>query len=236
MCFGINLLDMSPPIVASRKDLSHCDLFLCSKKFIISVIYNSYHLHNQCFLWHELSKITTLHLPWLILGNFDAILARHERRVGFFSSYIRKARSFLNFVESNNLLDLKYSSSQFTWSNNQSGSARRWARLDRCLVNVEWNSFFISYNLKHLSCAFSDHSPLLLFVCIQSFQNHKIFRFENFWLDYVGCHSAVHEAWCFSPHGNPMQAFSHSRFNLNAWSRSRLSSIVSALVQTEMDI
>lgn len=41
---------------------------------------------------------------------------------------------FLNFIEDNNLLDLHYISPNFTWCNNQSGTARHWARLDRCLA------------------------------------------------------------------------------------------------------
>lgn len=110
-------------------------------------------------MWHELSKLAVLHLPWLIFGDFSAILANHEHKGGTFSYYIHKFQGFLDFVERNNLLELKNSGSHFTWFNNQAGTARRWNRLDRCLVNMEWNSFFNSYNLKHLNRAFSTIPP-----------------------------------------------------------------------------
>lgn len=66
------------------------------------------------------------------------------------------------------------------------------------------------------------------------------FKFENFWLNYVGHHSVINEAWGLSLHGNPMQVFTHllsrSRFKLNAWSRSGLCSIDSALARIGLDI
>lgn len=130
-------------------------------------------------------KLSTLHLPWLFLGDFNAILARHKHKGGSFYYHIHKAQGILDFAERNNLLDLKNSGSIFTWCNNQAGTAYQWAILDRCLINLEWNAFFKFYNLKHLSPTFYDHSPLSLFFSIQPFQKHKFFHFENFWLDYV---------------------------------------------------
>lgn len=66
------------------------------------------------------------------------------------------------------------------------------------------------------------------------------FKFENFWLNYVGHHSVINEAWGLSLHGNPIQVFTHllsrSRFKLNAWSRSGLCSIDSALARIGLDI
>lgn len=64
--------------------------------------------------------------------------------------YDTKACFFKNFVDSNNLFDLVFSSPSFTWCNNQTGSARYWARLYHCLVNMEWSNTARNYNLQHL--------------------------------------------------------------------------------------
>lgn len=59
-------------------------------------------------------------------------------------------------------MDLNFSGPAFTWCNNQLGLARRWARLDRGLVNSSWLDKFSSYSLKHLPRLFSDHAPFYL--------------------------------------------------------------------------
>lgn len=104
-------------------------------------------------MWHELFKITHLRLPWLILGDFNIVLSRNEFNGGNFSYYDRKACSFKEFVDSS-LLDLNFIDPSFTWCNNQNGSGRRWARLGRCLVNMDWINVFKFYKLQHLSRTF----------------------------------------------------------------------------------
>lgn len=78
--------------------------------------------------------MTSLHIPWLIVGDFKSIVTNNGHKGGRFSYYSRKSHFFLNFIEDNNLLDLHYIGPNFTWCNNQSGTARHWARLDRCLA------------------------------------------------------------------------------------------------------
>lgn len=128
----------------------------------------------------------------------------------------------------------------FTWCNNQLGLARRQARLDHSLVNTSWLDRFSFYTLNHLSRLFSDHAPLLLNVSSHIGNAHKVFRFENYWLDYIGCHEAVKAAWSCSPNGNPMHVFSHfisrTRYNIISWNRTSLSPLDSDIKNTEAAI
>ncbi|XP_039120543.1 uncharacterized protein LOC120256952 [Dioscorea cayenensis subsp. rotundata] len=194
----------------------------------------------RCNVWNELSKISFINLPWLIIGDFNSILFPNEHKGGRFSHYSRKARFFRSFVDSNNLFDLNFSGAQFTWCNNQIGLARRWARLDRCIANSNWISRFNNFTLKHLSRSFSDHSPLLLSVSDSIIRRRFLFKFENFWLDYIDCHSIVREALQSPSHGNPLHVLSHllscTRFKLSQWNRRRHNSLERALSQTESDI
>lgn len=57
------------------------------------------------------------------------------------------------------MFDLNFSGCRYTWCNNQSCVAHCWTRLDNCLVNLAWLSFFSSYSLTHLPWIFSDHTP-----------------------------------------------------------------------------
>lgn len=211
------------PIAASQRAL-HLIISLDSiNHIIISVIYNSHRFRAQCSLWQELTCISNLRFPWLVVGDFNSIVTRNEHKGGTFSYYSRKARYFHNFINNTNLVDLSFSGPVFTWCNNQHGAARRWARLDRGLVNTIWMDKFPSYSLKHLPRIFSDHAPLLLTMSSHNPNFYKVFHFENYWLDHIGCLEAVREAWSFSPNGNPMHIFSHlisrTRRNILSWKR-----------------
>lgn len=116
---------------------------------------------------------------------------------------------FLDFIASNDLLEVDYTSLDFTWYNNQSGLEHRWARLDRCLVNSAWTVNFDAYVINHLPRQFSDHAPLLLKASPHSLRKIKVFRFDNYWLDCLDCHAIVRDAWNFQPHSNPLHVFSN---------------------------
>lgn len=88
------------------------------------MVYNSIFCHKQRLIWHEFSKITILGLPWLVLGDFNSVLSRNEHKSGSFTYYTRKSRYFADFVDQNNLLDLKFTGSSYTWCNNKLSSAR----------------------------------------------------------------------------------------------------------------
>ncbi|XP_039130949.1 uncharacterized protein LOC120267377 [Dioscorea cayenensis subsp. rotundata] len=225
------------PIAISRRALH---LIISSDHMgncIISVIYNSSHFHTQCSLWNELSRISPVLVPWLIIGDFNAICNRDEHMGGSYSYYARKARHFVDFIENNNLLDLHFSGPRFIWCNKQSGTARRWARLDRGLINLDWSSKCNSYTLKHLPKIFSDHAPLLLIIRFANSYSRSPFRFNNYWLDYVGCHLAVRRAWEFSPNGNPLHSFTHllsrSHSNILNWCKTGLTNLDSDIRSIE---
>lgn len=234
-------MGMVTPIVGSRYALHLVITNDRSNSWIISAVYNSNSIHRQRFLWNELSGLAYLNLPWLIMGDFNAMVSQDEHRGGSNYYYSRKASVFSEFIAANNLLYVNYVGSPFTWCNNQLGLARRWARLDCCLVNMWWANSIDSCVIKHLPRLHSDHSPLLLSIYPRnSFVKKRIFRFDNFWLEHVGCHEAVRKAWNFLPHSNPMQAFSHlisrTRHLLLEWKANGLHPLDSAIEKLESSI
>lgn len=89
---------------------------------------------------------------------------------------------FAEFIATNYLLNVNFIGSQFTWCNNQQGLARRWARLDRCLVNLAWANNFDSCLVKHLHRFLSDHSPMLLSLIPRDYCKKKISDLKIFGL------------------------------------------------------
>ncbi|XP_020249117.1 uncharacterized protein LOC109826498 [Asparagus officinalis] len=130
---------------------------------IISSIYGSNHLVARKNLWSELSQIhqSIGNLPWLICGDFNALISNEEKLGGSMLSEA-DTKDFKQFIEDCNLLHLKTIGCFFTWNNKQDSTTRVWSRLDRALVNDSW---FLEYNSSHvefLSPCFSNHSPALV--------------------------------------------------------------------------
>ncbi|XP_039146778.1 uncharacterized protein LOC120283989 [Dioscorea cayenensis subsp. rotundata] len=123
------------PLARSRYVLHLVVTNVKNESWILSTVYNSNHYQVQTTVWYELSGIASLNLPWILIGDFNTIASLDEFQGGSRSYYRRKARVFSDFISVNNLFDVNYTGSRFTWCNNQYGVARKWARLDRCLIN-----------------------------------------------------------------------------------------------------
>lgn len=133
---------------------------------------------------------------------------------------------FKKFIFENKLFDLGFSGPYFTWCNAQIGFAHKWTRLDRFLANINWLLSYKEYSNHHLSHTNSDYSPLFLNVRNSSKFSNNIFRFENIWLNYEGCHDSVFRAWSDDSSASPMHSFMHSisctKHNILRWKRSGL--------------
>ncbi|KAJ0967671.1 hypothetical protein J5N97_024588 [Dioscorea zingiberensis] len=228
------------PIANSRFSLHLVLTTERPKEWILSVVYNAQSVHLQKNLWHDLNSISSLNLPWILMGDFNAILNSEEHRGGCFDHYAAKAKHFTDFISSNQLFDLGFYGTPYTWCNNQSGMARRWARLDRFLANNIWLTNFDSYYNKHLPRTASDHSPMFLIAKLFAHQKKKIFRFENYWFEYQDCHQQVYKAWNYRGNGSPMHTFTHylsrTRSYLSNWKFKSMSSLDKMITQTEEEI
>ncbi|VFQ94248.1 unnamed protein product [Cuscuta campestris] len=98
---------------------------------------------------------------------------------------------FTLFRLNNDLLDAKATSMQFTWNR---GS--KWAKLDRVLVNCEWD-------LLHWDCWAdfkpmefqSDHCPVVLNLIHNTNLGPKPFKFFNMWMQHELFDSVVRQTW-----------------------------------------
>lgn len=148
--------------------------------WILTTIYNSQVLIHQKRLWRSLSCFSALNLPWILTGDFNAILNQNEHFGGSFSYYAPKSTLFSDFISNNGLLDLGFLGSPFTWCNGRSGLACRWARLNCFLANTEWILLFKNASIVRLPHINSNHSPLFLSLLNPIPPSKKIFCFYNF--------------------------------------------------------
>lgn len=105
------------------------------------------------------------HCSWLIKGDFNEILYYNEKLGGATRPH-RQMSLFYDVLQDYQLLDLGFSRSKCTWSNNRSDRTFTKEMLDRALASANWISTFEDRNIQVLHFAFSDHLPLLLTVTL----------------------------------------------------------------------
>ena len=145
---------------------------------------------REC-LWNELGGIYGLwNGPWCVVGDFNVILSPEERSRG--GSLNSDMRRFSDVIENLQLKDLPLIVSPFTWSggvNNQFFS-----RIDRFLVNEEWDYRFSGSRQYVLLRPVSDHFPILLEGGGLR-RGPSPFRFEHMWLKVEGFKELLKAWW-----------------------------------------
>ncbi|MBA0779271.1 hypothetical protein Gotri_003539 [Gossypium trilobum] len=93
-------------------------------------------------------------VPWAAIGDFNALLSSRDKR-GVKRDGIG-CSPFGDFLEVNNLQDLGFKGSHFTWYR-----GRIFERLDRAIGKETWIRVFLSCSISHLPRLKSDHISLL---------------------------------------------------------------------------
>jgi hypothetical protein len=91
------------------------------------------------------------------------------------------------------LRDLPLNGGLFTWSNNHSDPTLE--RLDRGLINPDWEINFPLTNLRKTPRIMSDHNPLILCIDFGGKKKQKQFCFETSWIKHPEYIKKVTEVW-----------------------------------------
>ncbi|XP_012842530.1 PREDICTED: uncharacterized protein LOC105962752 [Erythranthe guttata] len=143
--------------------------------------------------------------PWLVGGDFNTILDASEKKGGL--ADISRMHDFQDFVMQAELLDAGFIGNPFTWSNNRSGLNRIWKRLDRVLINSDFQLLFPSLQVLHLERTMSDHAPLSVRFEQGQQMAGKGFTFQRMWVDHPTFQAMVSHAWSIPVHGSPFYVF-----------------------------
>ncbi|PHT81296.1 hypothetical protein T459_14311 [Capsicum annuum] len=112
---------------------------------------------SKKLLWVKLKQIESSQQgPWLAMGDFNAIQKVEHRLIG---STVQEAeiKDFESFLIENNILVLRTTGREFSWTNGHTYTMIDWA-----LVNISWMLDMPTSEVILLDPGYSDHSPLSL--------------------------------------------------------------------------
>ncbi|XP_019224481.1 PREDICTED: uncharacterized protein LOC109206146 [Nicotiana attenuata] len=105
---------------------------------LITVVYGHNTIEQRKALWAEVHKMAAnITTPWLIGGDFNAVLYSQDRLMGNPITYA-ETQDFANCIQTLQLSELLWKGDYYTWSNKQDGTDRIRSRIDRMFGNFEW--------------------------------------------------------------------------------------------------
>jgi hypothetical protein len=190
-----NPLVFNVQVLSQSSQFIHCQVQSCNGQFSFEAtfIYGATSYLDRQQLWTDLQQLCVV-TPWVVLGDFNAIRSPMEK-VGGDRTWLTWMEDFNSCIQSTELLDLRYSGCQYTWSNKQLGDARISTKIDRILVNESWIKDFCWSNAHFLNPGVSDHSPGVVYLTAASPPKKRPFRFFNFLADHPKFLDTVQKVW-----------------------------------------
>lgn len=103
--------------------------------WLLSSIFTSPRLEKSKLLWNNLSAVASLHqLPWLMLGDFNELLSRHDK-LGGNPLNPRRVHLFKECLDSYSMVDLGFHGPKYIWVNKREVGQFIEERLDRSFAN-----------------------------------------------------------------------------------------------------
>ncbi|XP_074288300.1 uncharacterized protein LOC141613464 [Silene latifolia] len=108
------------------------------KEFYYTVVYGLNSLGDREPLWQSIrSYHLQLNAPWLLCGDFNAIMERNER-IGGAEITNAEIRPMADAIRDCQLTDMKARGAFYTWNNKQGTDYVIYSRIDRVFINEEW--------------------------------------------------------------------------------------------------
>ena len=187
-------ISIQDPKVFSNSDQEITLDFGSSQNFYrISFIYASVNMGTRRKLWQRLHNLCPPTTPWLLLGDFNAILGSHER-VGGKPPNATSCSDFSMMIDNCNLEEIPTKGSPFTWARLSSRGYME-CRLDRALCNSHWLDLWDNIECFTLPRLYSDHNPLVLNLSDQSYKGPKPFRFMKMWTEHIDFKKFIESKW-----------------------------------------
>nr|KYP46734.1 Retrovirus-related Pol polyprotein LINE-1 [Cajanus cajan] len=185
------------------------------------MVYASPHSQGRITLRRDLIRLANLvDGPWMLMGDFNAVLFNHERSRGRGTSVLRGDNAFRNCINQCQLVDLGFNGAPFTWRR-----GNLFERLDRALASYDWRVLFPEALISHFNPLKSDHCPILLRLRPDQPMRHsrRPFRFEAAWLTHEDFPNIIQNGW--NAKDNWIQRIGHTKKILMDWNKSSFGNV-----------
>ncbi|KAJ6817592.1 uncharacterized protein M6B38_410995 [Iris pallida] len=152
-------------------------------RFLLGAVYGHNDRKRRESLWEDIARLGQMadsqHLPLLIMGDFNALLYRHEK-VGGRPVQDSILYDFQRCLLISGLRGLERAGHIWTW-HNKASKGRVACQLDRALGNSEWFRYYPNAVAEGLAAETSDHSPIRVGLLERATWKARPFRYNNSW-------------------------------------------------------
>ncbi|XP_062100478.1 uncharacterized protein LOC133806385 [Humulus lupulus] len=187
---------VSLTVTQSQDQLINCEVKIkgVSQKFCLSFVYGRNTMEERKGLWVLLTGSQQVDLPWLVVGDFNAVFEFDDRIGGSPVTELEVEDSSL--WRANALLSEMHSiGSHFTWSNKQKEGSRIFSKLDRCFVNEKWIDALPDSEVRINWDTISDHCFCIIKTVQFKISGVRPFRFFNMWTKHKDFRNEVFSIW-----------------------------------------
>ncbi|KAG5577523.1 hypothetical protein H5410_057657 [Solanum commersonii] len=174
----------------------HCEVLHLGigKLFLITMVYGFNDQGMRRALWQDIIELNgQCNRAWAIMGDFNCVLHTNER----IGNKVKMAeiKGFKMCMETCGMKDLKYSGAFYTWNNKESGAEKVYSKIDRVMVNCEWQDELPASEAHFIHEGLSDHSPAIIRWEDGSQRGKSRFKYYNMWSLAKEFKERVKESW-----------------------------------------
>ncbi|XP_059288638.1 uncharacterized protein LOC132041992 [Lycium ferocissimum] len=186
-------------------------------------------------LWNYIMQLNLRSGPWVVLGDFNAVLHAEDRIGGTQVTYAEIV-DFQHCLDTCGLVELPTNGGKYTWTDNQ--DERIFSRIDWVFVNGEWMDDMPDCRANILPAGVSDHCPIVVQMvkCIK--KKRRAFKLRQCLVSTSDFHKVVEHGWCTDIAGYKMfqvvQKLKMLKSNLKQLHRQHFSNIVQEQEETSL--
>ena len=172
----------------------------------ITFIYGFNTPAERLALWRYIIQESSSGIPWIVMGDFNAILQATDM-IGGDTRWPSHLDAFNNCIRQSELLHIPYTGLKYSWHNGQHGCNTIQKKLDWIFGNQYLLSKWPATHATFQPRCISDHSAMILHLCIPPRRRCVPFKFLNIWADRDDFMDVVGSSWQIPVSGNPMYQF-----------------------------
>lgn len=178
--FQVNVIEFSDHVCHYKVSINES-----SPLYYLSFFYGPPKTRLHYVLWDWLDYITsTIHLPWLIIGDFNQVYHATDKSNAKGSS--SNMAMFNNCMDRNHFHKIPQKGPRFTWTYNRKGKNLLLEKLDMAFSNTSWLEQFPLTHVDNEIISALDHSPIILTTTVQT-QSKRQYKFEPYWYNFPDC-------------------------------------------------